>query len=244
VTRAVLVLALLGACECGRGAEEPAAVSEPEAAEPVHVGHLHPGDEIPEPPEGADLERFGCEQGRVEDCLAVAERTPEDRRQAMAMACQRGGRLCAQAGDPELLEDGCRGGSVAACRAWAEHAEDPTAARRIGCAAGWLEVCEERVAACDGTLADCARRARVAFAAGELEEAERLARVGCDGERTATCVVWAEVYGQREPDAARIALRRACWAEDAAACDALLGRDDLSPNERRTAEALARGLAF
>lgn len=142
-----------------------------------------------------------------------------------------------------MLERGCRAGSLPACRGWAAH-EGGEEARRLGCDAGWLEACAETVPGCGGTLASCVERSRAALAQGDVETAQRLARLGCDGDRTAGCVAWAAAYGEQDPDAAKIALRRACFAEDVAACAALLERDDLTPMERSRADALARASRF
>lgn len=245
MSRIVLVAALVAACDCAREPEAPAA-QESTGADPVAPAahdHVHPNEEAPT---GDDMVAVGCEQGRIEDCVALAERPDGDREAALAQACTAGGRLCSVAhggSDPALLERGCRAGSLPACRAWADHGGDDTA-RELGCAAGWLEACSERVDGCEGTLADCLERSRAALAEGDVDTAQRLARVGCDGERTAGCVAWAEAYGERDPDAAKIALRRACFAEDIAACRALLARDDLMPMERARAGALARGHGF
>ena len=191
------------------------------------------------------MERIGCEQGRIEDCVAFGARSLADRRDANRLACQRGGHLCAnQREDPALLERGCRRGSGPACEAWMGRSDAPPAARELACDAGLFRACSTPVAGCGGTLADCVRRSREALAAGDTETARRLAGIGCDGERTAGCVAWAEAHATEDPDASRVALHRACLAEDRVACDALLARDDLPLDERRTAEALARGLAF
>lgn len=242
MSRAPLLVLLLAACDCAGEPADPVGGSEPssgsEPVTPAPHDHAHEGEA--EVPAGDDMVAAGCEQGRVEDCVALAE---EGEREALRRACEASGRLCSVAGDAALLERGCRAGSLPACRAWAD-ADGGESARELGCAAGWLEACEETVPGCEGTLADCVARSRAALAAGDVETAQRLARVGCDGERTAGCVAWAQAYGERDPDAAKIALRRACFAEDAGACTALLERDDLTPMERRRADALARGLRF
>jgi len=242
VSRAALLVLLITACDCAGEPVDPVGESEStsgsEPVAPTTHDHAHEGEA--EVPEGDDMVAAGCEQGRVEDCVALAE---DGDHAALRQACEASGRLCSVAGDGALLERGCRAGSLAACRAWAD-ADGGDSARELGCAAGWLEACEEAVAGCEGTLADCVARSRAALAEGDVETAQRLARVGCDGERTAGCVAWAEAYGERDPDAAKIALRRACFAEDAGACSALLERDDLTPMERRRAGALARGLRF
>lgn len=241
--RLALVALLAAACDCAGEPETPEA-EQSTGADPIAPAeahdHAHEGEA---PPGGDDMVAVGCEQGRVEDCVALAERPEGDRQEAFAQACRASGRLCSVAGDAALLERGCRAGSLPACRAWAER-DGGEAARSLGCAAGWLEACAEEVTGCGGTLADCVARARAALADGDVDAAQRLARVGCDGERTAGCVVWAEAYGDQDPDAAKIALRRACFAEDRAACQALLQRDDLSPMERSRADALARALVF
>jgi len=243
--RLALAVLLLAACDCAGEPEAPAA-EESAGADPVaveHHDHAHEGEEAPT---GDDMVAVGCEQGRVEDCVTLAERPEGDRGAALTQACEAGGRLCAIAGggtDPALLERGCRAGSLPACRGWASHGGGDEA-RQLGCDAGWLDACSEAVPGCDGTIAACVERSRVALAEGDVETAQRLARIGCDGDRTAGCVAWAEAYAAVDPDAARIALRRACFAEDVAACVALLQRDDLTPMERSRADALARASRF
>lgn len=251
MNRLALAVLLVAACDCAGEPEAPV-VEESAGADPVaptvvepegHHDHVHEGEEAPV---GDDMVAAGCDQGRVDDCLELAERPGADRAAVLAQACRSTGSLCSVAGagaDPELLAHGCRAGSLPACRAWAEHGGGD-AARERGCAAGWLEACQEQIASCGGTLADCVTKAREAIASGDLDAAQRLARVGCDGERTAGCVVWAEAYAEREPDAAKIALRRACFAEDITACQRLLERDDLTPMEQSRAGALARGHGF
>jgi hypothetical protein len=244
VSRAALLLLLVAACDCAgepadHGGESAEATSGSEPVAPAEVedpphDHAHEGES------GAEMVEAGCEQGRVDDCVALAEGGDHE---ALRQACETSGQLCSVAGEPALLERGCRAGSRPSCRAWAEHGGGD-AARALGCAAGWLEACEEAVPGCDGTLADCVERSRAALAEGDVETAQRLARLGCDGERTAGCLAWAEAYGAQDPDAAKVALRRACFAEDRGACEALVARDDLSPMERRRAQALARGLRF
>lgn len=241
MSRAVLLALLVASCDCA-GEAPGAEIAEPVApAEGAEAPHDHAHDSEGEVPAGEDMVAAGCEQGRVEDCVALAEGGD---RAALRQACEAAGRLCAEATeDPALLGRGCRAGSRPACRAWAERGGGAEA-RRLGCAAGWLEACEAEVVGCGGTLADCVEGSRAALAEGDVATAQRLARLGCDGERTAGCVAWAEAYGERDPDAARIALRRGCFAEDRAACEALLARDDLSPMDRERAGALARALRF
>ena len=242
-------LVLLLACDCG--SPEPSRSAETPAAHPVSVGQSEESDDEATAAEHArsqaQMEQAGCAEGRVADCLALAERTPTRREEALRTLCREGGHLCALAGaspSPELLATGCRAGSLPSCRAWAKAAdgEDAAEARRLGCDAGWLEGCTEAVEGCRGTVADCVNVARDKLAEGDIEAAGSLARLACDGQRTAGCVIWAEAYMERDPDAARIALQRACFAENLGACQALLLQSDLSPMERRRAEALAEAL--
>ncbi|HJL26038.1 MAG TPA: hypothetical protein RMH80_27740, partial [Polyangiaceae bacterium LLY-WYZ-15_(1-7)] len=162
-------------------------------------------------------------------------------------ACREGGQGCADAArlHPDqakaYAEQGCRAGFGRDCARWAELDPEAADAKRLGCAAGWLEGCEEEVEGCGGPLGRCVEQAR-ALAESRPEEARRFARVACSDARTAGCAVYAELLESQDREAAKVAWRWACEGGDAAACEVLLERFDPTPGERARLEALASAL--
>lgn len=257
-----LLLSLLGGCaeSCAerRMAPEPTASAPapaPSEASPIHPPpvpvpqRLKEADRLlPDAPARPLAER--CDDGSPRACWLLAgayERGEQglsveraSARRLYRRACREGALGCVAAArlHPDqaaaYLERGCQAGDQGACRGWAEQGGGDEA-RRLGCRAGWLEACTEQVEGCEGTLADCVRRAE-ALASSRPAEATRLARIACSDERTAGCLVYAAVMEQRDPDAAKVAYRWACDAGQREGCDALLQRYPLSDAERAIVE--------
>ena len=191
-----------------------------------------------------------CDEDRYRSCwfLAMAyeqgteglDRDAASARRLYRRACREASLGCVAAArvHPDqaiaYLERGCRAGDVRACQAWAERSPSDEAKER-GCRAGWLEGCTEQVEGCNGTLADCVRRAE-ALAESRSEESQRLARVACSDERTAGCLVYGELMAESDPDAAKVAFRWACEAGRREGCDALLERFSIEGAERTLIE--------